>query len=94
MLYNFFVSGTGEVGVAQSIIGVLKKRFDIAGDVTRLLDNLIWKLKAIYRSFDGNFSWADLGGALLDLGQLILTFVPSTKIWNIVQALWDISSIL
>lgn len=94
MLYNYYVSETGEAGVAQSIVNLIKKHFNIAGDVSRLLDNLTWKLKTIYRSFDGNFSWADLGGAILDLGQLILTFVPATKLWNITKFLWDSSTIL
>ncbi|WP_100331291.1 hypothetical protein [Bacillus xiapuensis] len=94
MLYNFFVTGTGAAGVAKSITDVIVKRFNVVGDVQRLIDNLTTKLKIIYRSFDGDFSWADLGGAILDLGQLILTFVPAAKITNIVGALWDISTIL
>ncbi|MFW5434123.1 hypothetical protein [Paenibacillus apiarius] len=94
MLYNYFVSGTGEAGVAQSIVNVIKSKFNIVGEVAHLLNNLTFKLKVIYRSFDGNFSWVDLGGAILDLGQLILTFVPAAKITTIISALWDISTIL
>lgn len=94
MLYNFFVSGTGAAGVAKSIVDAAVKRFDIVGDVKRLLENLTAKLKVIYRSFDGDFSWVDLGGAILDVGQLVLTFIPGTKISPVVAFLWDFSTIL
>ncbi|MEC1646450.1 hypothetical protein [Bacillus halotolerans] len=94
MFYNYFVTGTGVAGVANSIVAVIKRKFNIVGDVSRLLDSLTYKLKVIYRASDGKFSWGDLGGAILDLGQLILTFVPAGKITTIVSALWEISGIL
>lgn len=94
MLYNFFVSGTGAAGVAQSIANAAVKRFNIVGEVANLISSLTYKLKVIYRSFDGNFSWTDLGGAILDLGQFILTFIPAGKITNVVAFLWDMSTIL
>jgi len=94
MLYNFFVSGTGEAGVAKSIADVIVKRFNVVGEVQHLINNLITKLKVIYRSFDDDFSWTDLGGAILDIGQLVITFVPAGKLTNIVATLWDVSTIL
>ncbi|WP_144525026.1 hypothetical protein [Bacillus pumilus] len=94
MFYNFFVSGTGAAGLANSIVAVLKRKFNIVGDVSGLLDSLTTKLKIIYRSFDGKFSWADLGGAILDIGNLILTFVPGTKITKVIEALWEVSTLL
>lgn len=94
MLYNFFVTGTGAAGVAKQITDVIVKRFNVVGEVQYLINSLTTKLKVIYRSFDGDFSWADLGGAILDIGQLILTFVPAGKITDIVGALWDVSTIL
>ncbi|MDW0115055.1 hypothetical protein QT711_17985 [Sporosarcina saromensis] len=94
MLYNFFVSGTGEAGVAKQIVGAITKKFKVVGEVQRLIDSLIYKLRVIYRSFDGDFSWTDLGGAILDLGQLILTFIPAGRLVDVVSVLWDISTIL
>ncbi|MEB3751181.1 hypothetical protein MKY25_15675 [Geobacillus sp. FSL W8-0032] len=94
MLYNYFVSGTGVVGVAKQIADVIVRKFNITGTVTDLINSLVFKLKVIYRAHDGDFSWRDLGGAILDLGQLILTFVPAGKLTAIVSALWDIATIL
>ncbi|MGG1755363.1 hypothetical protein, partial [Geobacillus stearothermophilus] len=92
--YNYFVSGTGVVDVAKKIADVIVRKFNITGSVTDLINNLVFKLKVIYRAHDGDFSWSDLGGAILDLGQLILTFVPAGKLTTIVSALWDIATIL
>lgn len=94
MLYNYFVTGTGEAGVAKNIVDRITKEFKVVEEVTRLIQNLQTKLKVIYRSFDGDFSWADLGGAILDIGQLIITFVPAGKLTTVISVLWDISTIL
>lgn len=94
MLYNFFVSGTGAAGAASSVAAVLMRKFNIVGSAADLINSLTFKFKVIYRSFDGDFAWSDLGGAIFDIGQLVLTFVPAGKITTIVSALWECSSIL
>lgn len=94
MLYNFFVSGTGAAGVAKNIVDRILKEFKVIEEVTRLTQNLTTKLKVIYRSFDGDFSWADLGGAIFDIGQLIITFLPGKKLVDVISVLWDIATIL
>lgn len=94
MLYNFFVTGTGAAGVAKSIADIIVKRFNVVGEVSMLINHLTTELKILYRSISGDFSWASLGGAILDIGQLVLTFVPAGKITDIVATLWDVSTVL
>lgn len=55
---------------------------------------MLWKLRAIYNSFDGSFSWWDLGGVILDLGEFIISLTPAGKLADIIAILWGSANIL
>jgi hypothetical protein len=94
MLYNAF-TGTSSLGdAAWSIAQLAYRKFDIVGTVSQLANSLLWKLRAIYNSFGGDFSWADLGGAILDLGEFLLTFIPAGRLADVVSFLWGAANIL
>jgi hypothetical protein len=92
--YNYF-TGTGTAADAAATIAKLfVKKFNIVGSTVDLINSLTWKLRAIYSSFDGDFSWADLGGAILDLGEFLLDFTPAGKLADIVSFLWGTANVL
>lgn len=94
MLYNYF-TGTGSLAdVAWSIAQLIFRKLNVAGDAVALYNSLLWKLRAIYNSFGGSFSWADLGGVILDLGEFILSLTPAGRLADIISVLWGSANIL
>ena len=94
MLYNAF-TGTGSLAdAAWSIAQLAYRKFNIVGEISNLYNSLLWKFRAIYNSFGGNFSWADLGGAILDLGEFLVAFIPAGKVADVVSFLWGSANIL
>ncbi|MDR6999440.1 hypothetical protein [Neobacillus niacini] len=94
MWYNAFTGTSSLADAAWSIAQLAFRKFNIVGDVTSLYNSLLWKFRAIYNSFGGDFSWADLGGVILDLGEFLLNFIPAGKLADIVTFLWGAANIL
>ncbi|WP_223275446.1 hypothetical protein [Paenibacillus elgii] len=94
MLYNAF-TGTSTLGdAAWSVAQLIFRKLNLVGDAVNLYNSLLWKFRAIYNSFGGKFSWADLGGVILDLGEFIVNLLPAGKVVNVVQILWGSANIL
>ncbi|ANY68407.1 hypothetical protein ABEW34_09690 [Paenibacillus algorifonticola] len=94
MLYNAFTGTSSLADAAWSIAQLIFRKLNVAGDAVSLYNSLLWKFRAIYNSFGGNFSWADLGGVILDLGEFILSLTPAGKIADIISVLWGSANIL
>ncbi|KAB2488211.1 hypothetical protein [Priestia endophytica] len=93
--YNYF-TGTGNAGdLAWAIARLFVREFNPAASVAHIASSLTTKFRAIYNSIGGSsFAWGDLGGAILDIGELLLTFAPSAGIWRITKFLWGSSNLL
>ncbi|MFC8983841.1 hypothetical protein ACFT6Z_35925 [Streptomyces sp. NPDC057131] len=94
MLYNAFTGSSSLADAAWSIAQLAFRKFNVVGDVTSLYNSLLWKFRAIYNSFGGDFSWADLGGVILDLGEFLVGFIPAGRVADIVTFLWGAANIL
>ncbi|WP_453993209.1 hypothetical protein [Bacillus nitroreducens] len=94
MFYNFFTGTTNIGDAAWAIARLFARKFDKLENVNNIAANLTTKFRAIYNSFGGNFAWADLGGVILDIGELLLTFAPQARLWDITTFLWGSANIL
>lgn len=94
MFYNAFTGSSSLADAAWAIAQLAFRKFNIVGDVTSLYNSLLWKLRAIYNSFGGNFSWADLGGVILDLGEFIVGFMPAGRVADVISFLWGSANML
>ncbi|WP_010495992.1 hypothetical protein [Paenibacillus elgii] len=94
MLYNAF-TGTSSLGdAAWTIAQLIFRKLNIVGDAANLANSLLWKFRAIYNSFGGKFSWVDLGGVILDLGEFIISLTPAGKVADIISILWGSANVL
>jgi hypothetical protein len=93
--YNIF-TGTANIGdAAWAIARLFVTTFNPAASVSYIASSLATKFRAIYNSIGGSdFAWADLGGAILDIGELLLTFAPAAGLWRITKFLWGSANIL
>lgn len=94
MLYNAFTGTSSYADAAWSIAQLAFRKFNIVGDTVALYNSLLWKFRAIFNSFGGDFSWWDLGGIILDLGEYLVQFIPAARIADIVSFLWGSANIL
>jgi len=93
MLYNYF-TGTGTAAdLAWMIVRAAQTTFGKVGNVTNLVNNLATKLRILYNSVGGgSFKWADLGGVILDIADLLATFIPAASAYNAARFLWTIAN--
>lgn len=94
MLYNAFTGTSSLADAAWAIAALAFRKLNIVGDVTSLYYSLLWKFRAIYNSFGGDFSWYDLGGVVMDLGEFIVGFMPVGRLADVVSLLWGAANIL
>jgi len=93
-LYNAFTGTTNIGDAAWAVARLFVSTMNPAANVANIASSLTTKFRAIYNSFGGNFAWADLGGAILDIGDLLLTFAPAAGLYKISKFLWGASNIL
>lgn len=94
LFYNYF-TGTGSAAdVAYAVASLVIRKLNVAADAAALANSIAWKLRAVYNSFGGHFRWADLGGAILDLGEFIVNLLPAGRVVDVVQILWGASNML
>ncbi|GGJ77950.1 hypothetical protein [Virgibacillus salexigens] len=94
LFYNAFTGTTNLGDAAWAIANLAFRKFDIPGEVADLANSILNKMRSLWNSFGGDFSWADLGGVILDLGELIVTFIPAGRVTDVVSFLWGSSNIL
>jgi hypothetical protein len=94
MFYNAFTGTSSFADAAWSVANLIFRKLNVAGDVVALYNSLLWKFRAIYNSFGGDFSWWDLGGVILDLGEFIVGLTPAGKLADIISILWGSANIL
>ena len=93
-LFNAFTGTTNPGDVAWAVARAFAREFNVVANVNNIAASLTTKFRAIYNSFGGDFAWSDLGGAILDIGELLLTFAPSAGLWRITKFLWASANIL
>ncbi|MEC0228869.1 hypothetical protein [Paenibacillus alba] len=94
MFYNYFTGTSSAADAAWTIAQLIFRKLNVVGDVVALYNSLLWKFRAIYNSFGGNFSWWDLGGVILDLGDFIVSLTPAGKVADIIAILWGGANVL
>lgn len=93
MFYNYFTGTTNAGDLAWSLAALFKEKFP-GVEMYALAQSLTTKLRQLWNSFGGDFSWADLGGIIIDLGQLIVEVTPADNITDTVQILWGAANLL
>ncbi|WP_110929860.1 hypothetical protein [Paenibacillus bouchesdurhonensis] len=95
LFYNAF-TGTSSLGdVAWSIAQLAWRKFNIVGEFTNFYNSILWKIRALFNAVDGgSFSWFDVGGIILDLGEYLVTFIPAGRVADVVTFLWGSANIL
>lgn len=89
MLYHYFTGSGNVTDLAWTIAKLIFAKFNPAVDIQRLVYSLITRLRVLYESFNGSFSWSDVAGILLDIGQLIMEFLPAGKLYDVIAVLWN-----
>lgn len=93
LLYSLFTTGSvSYTYVANKIVDGLVGLIP-GGDAARIASSIAYKLKAMVRASDG-FSWADLGGVIVDLAKFIIDLVPAAKLSKVIGLLWDLAQLL
>jgi hypothetical protein len=97
LLYRTFIEKSASLYdfvwlAAQIVFNEFKGRLGKFETAKDLFNVIYGKIRAIYNGSQAD-SWADLGGVLLDVADVIVSVTPLGNAYSVLKVLWQIGSL-